>query len=213
MLRFFVPRPVPRFLALPTLISILYMAGGCGGAGLLRSYNDPSAEGHRLDPIVVLAFHPNPEVQKQFEKVFADYLRERGNEVMEAHTLGSAEMEPTRKALQGLVKEHGIAGVFTVRVLAQDPNQEGDPDKTAYDPKTDGDLYQYYFETRRDMLPDQAVAKDGIIYLEGRLYATSNAQVVWGGLTASQNDNNLDELTDQYAAAAVFAMAAKGYVK
>lgn len=208
------PRPLPAFFLRSslTLLAVTVLIYGCGGAGLLSSYNDPTAEGHRLDRIAVLAFHPNPEVKAKFEKDFADYLRKRGNDAVEANTLASGTIEPTREALKELVVAEKLDGVFTVRVLRTDPRQEGNAQKTAYRPDRDGDLYQYFFQTRRSMVPDGQVADDALIYLEGRLYKTSDAQVAWGGLTASQNDQDLNKFTQQYADAAVFAMAAKGYV-
>ncbi len=194
------------------LIVLLEIAG-CSGTGIQRSYNDPTAEGQLVGRIAVLAFTPNPEVKVEFEMVFANYLRERGNDAVEAHTLRQSDLEPTRDALRELVKAEKLDGVFTVRVLPGDPNQTGEAKKTAYRPDRDGDLYEYFFRSRRSMEnPDKAPVQ-GLIYLESRLYATKNAQVTWGGLTVSEVDDDLSVFTKHFAEAAVFEMAAKGYVK
>jgi hypothetical protein len=218
--RFFLARRAAALRAFPhrAFLYIVCMAaaltlGGCGGTGILRSYSDPAAEGERLERICVLAFHPNAEVKAEFERDLAGYLRERGNEAVEAHTLGDGSIEPTRAALRALVEAEQLDGVFTVRVLPGDPNQPGETEKKAYRPDRDGDLYQYFFETRREMLPDRAMASAGLIYLEGRVYRTSDAKVVWGGMTVSQVDESMARFTERYADAAVFELAAKGILK
>jgi len=204
---------------MPRILYMMYMAGlvlllaGCGGTNMLRSYSDPAAEGQLMNRIAVLAFSPRAESREEFERVFAEYLRERGNDAVEAHTLRQDGMEPTRDALRELVAAENLDGVFTVSVLSGDPSEIGQPDKTAYRPDRDGDLYEYFFRSRRSMdNPDKAPIQ-GLVYLESRLYATRNARVAWGGLTASDEVENLETFTRRFADAAVFEMAAKGYVK
>lgn len=201
----------------PRLLPVfLFLALGCGGTGVLRSYSDPQAEGRQLEKIAVLAFSPDPEVKARFETVFAEYLRERGNDAVEAHALrpeADTDREPTRDDLKQLVNEEALDGVFTVRVLAEDPNQPGETEKRAYRPDRDGDLYEYFFRTWRDVLRSDPAPPQGLVYLESRLYGTHDAKVVWGGMTVSDDVEDLDTFTRRFADAAVFEMAAKGYVK
>ncbi len=195
------------------LVAAAALLAACGGTIFLRTWQDPSVKPRRMQRVVVLGFSEDAKLRAVFEDTFVSILRERGNDVVAAHTLGSRDEGVTREQLQELVAREGFDGVLTAEGIVVTSPDEAEKEYTPYLPLRDGDLYQYFFRAWRRAAEKKQSSQDVFLFVESRLYDTDSEQLLWAGVSRSERKEAVEDLTRQYAKTVLFELSAKGFLE
>jgi hypothetical protein len=186
----------------------------CGGTQLRRTWSDPTAEGRLVGKIAVVGFSPHREVRETFEEILVEALRARGNDVVASHTLSGDRPDASRAGLEALVSRERLGAVLTAKAIYVDASEEVVVGGENYRPQLDGDLYAYALRTNRLLPPEGVVApQDPFVHIEARLFETGSAQLIWAGITRSENEGDVAKLARDFGKTAVLQLSAKGFIE
>ena len=166
-------------LAIALLFTTLIVA--CAPVKMLEVSKDP-AYTDKMGKVLVLAMAGEPYIRKQFEKVLANQLSERGVEVVLSHeVLPQSTKELDRQTVVAKVKEIGVTNVLVTRSISRQEvtNQQA------------GGLYFKETSLYPDGWSSYATAASGqrdagyttdYLTVESRLFVVGNKNPVWSNL-------------------------------
>jgi len=182
-------------LAIALLFATLLVA--CAPVKMLEVRKDP-AYNDKIGKVMILAMASEPYIRKQFEKVFANQLAQRGVEVVMSHeVLPQSTKELDREIVVAKVKEIGVDNVLVTRSLSQKEvtNQQG------------GGLYFKETSLYPDGWSSYAVASSGqrevgystdYLTVESSLFVMGNKTPVWSNLAELKIEDSRQDAVNKF---------------
>ena len=182
-------------LAIALLCITLIVA--CAPIKMLEVRKDP-AYNEKMGKVLVLAMAGEPYIRKQFEKVLANQLIERGVEVVLSHeVLPQSTKELDRQIVVAKVKELGVTNVLVTRSISRQEvtNQQS------------GGLYFKETSLYPDGWSSYAEASSGqrevgyttdYLTVESNLFVVGNKNPVWSNLAELKVEDSRQDAVNKF---------------
>jgi len=206
-------RPTQAHLAALALVLTAFTLAACSSTGLRRTWTIPSqtTEARPAGRIAVVGFSQTDSVRQTFETQFSSMLNVRGNQASPSYTL-LPDFNDT-EAFLAFVDAGGFDAYLTARALYLDEQTVEALKDVPYTPQAYGDFYDYRSMVIREIpLPGQVAGRPAV-QIETLLYDAKTKQILFGAISESQNQANLNSLIHSYGESVLHYMAAKSFIE
>lgn len=159
---------------------------GCGSTVLDSVWKDPNYASGNLDNFLVLAVGENETNRRLYESAVVTDLTARGVRGTPAYSVLPTGQEVTKEVLRPIVAEGGFDGILVTRLLGVDTDTRYVPGVSAVVPSYYHDFYGYHSRFVVVTEPGH-YTEDTTILVETNLYETTDARLIWSGVSDTYN--------------------------
>ena len=196
------------------VVLLLLSISACSSTTLVSRWHDSNYTGPQLKNILVIGMIRDDIKRRYYEDELVKIIHANGGQAVTSYTLisdlGSID---DKDKMSAIVKQTGVDSVVITSLQAVDKEQRVVPARIDHVPTMGNGYYGFYRSSYRTVYQPAYTVTDTIVRLETRVYATTNEEMVWAGITESLNPKSILKIIQETADVISNDMQEHGLIK
>jgi hypothetical protein len=210
---------INRLAVVLVLLSIV----ACSSTTLVSRWSDVHYKGPQFSNVLVIGIINDDIKRRYYEDEMVKIIRAKGGQAVTSynfiHDLGTVD---DKSKIIAIVKQTGVDSVLITSLEGVDKEQRVVPARVDYVPAMGysgyrgygrSGYYGYYRSSYQAVYHPAYAVTDTIVRLETRLYEAVTEEMVWAGVTKSENPDSIDEIIKETADVIGSDMRQHGLIK